>query len=608
MTTRRRLEPLSPGALGRVRWDAVLVCLLACVLVVGGALRAVPTLASWTDQEWTHGTVGTSQIRCGTDTNFRAQAQAKALGGSFLGTDLEGLAAARGMSLVRTPTTAAVPTPSTATDLAPNDGDPTLDTYGNPLAVTGLTGITGLTVSGLGTGLPMGSAGALNQVAQVTTKGRAAAASGLVDATGAVLVGASTPANQLPQPAVLDLSSVFSGITNVTATRMSVGATGSNASLDFCSSLLDDLWGPGTVTGITRSYGVAGLGLQIDSPTVAALVTDVNATVTSLGTAVTALGGANGQVAVAITNGVQNASNSVVTGLTAARTSSTVTVSTPNFTTALGALRTTPLTDGKVTVDLVNGRVTVNLATLLGSDAAGLNGLAPNSSLQLSSAAVASIGTRVDALVQTWSNQVSAALLTAVRAVTVTSDVTVASRTAGLLDVTSTRSQHVGTIGAYLDRSAVFTPVVTETGLAGVLNPILSALMPGLTVNSYATRMRAALPAALLTAMNSALTAQPVGQVTTLGTTLTTRRGTLVTAVQAVANRMPGALAISVNVQPDVAGAPPGTVPVPGALPYTSPTYSVTALRIGVVSATAPTGFAYLSWARSTVGPVVQVR
>lgn len=608
MTARRRLEPLGPGALSRVRWDAVVVCLIACVLVVGGALRAVPTLASWTDQEWTHGTVGTSQIRCGTDTSFRATAQAKALAGSFLGTDLDGLAAARGLDLVRTPTTTAVPTPSTATDLGPNDGDPTLDTYGYPLAVAGLTGITGLNVSGLGVGLPTGSAGALNQYAQVTTKGRATAAAGLVDTTGAVLVGAATPANQLPQPAVLDLTSVFTGIANVTATRVSVGATGSNASLDFCSALLDDLWGPGTVTGITRSYGVAGLGLQIDSPTVAALVTDVNATVTSLGTAVTALGGANGQVAVALTNGVQNASNSVVVGLGTARTSSTVTVTAPNFTSALGTLRTTPLTDGKVTVDLVTGRVTVNLATLLGTDAAGLNSLQPNSQLQLSSAAVASIATRVDALVQTWSTQVSAALLSAVRAVTVTSDVTVASRTAGLLDVTSTRSQHVGTIGAYLDRAAVFAPVVTETGLAGLLNPILGALLPGLTVNSYAVRMRAALPAALLAAVGDSLAVQPVGQMTTLGTTLTSRRGTLVTAVQGVAARMPGALSIAVNVQPDAAGAPPGTTPVPGTPPYTSPTYSVTALRIGVVSATAPTGYAYLSWARSTVGPVVQVR
>lgn len=71
---------------------------------------------------------------------------------------------------------------------------------------------------------------------------------------------------------------------------------------------------------------------------------------------------------------------------------------------------------------------------------------------------------------------------------------------------------------------------------------------------------------------------------------------------------MPGALSIAVNVQPDAAGALPGTAPVPGTPPYTSPTYSVTALRIGVVSASAPTGYAYLSWARSTVGPVVQVR
>lgn len=606
--TRRVHVPGITHTVARDRWEVVVVCLLACALVVGVALRTVPTLASWTDAEWTHGTVGTAQLRCGTDATFQSHAQAKALGGALLSNDLDALASVRGMDLLRTPTAPAVPTPSTATDLGPDDGDPTLDTYANPLAVSAVTGIAGLSVSGFGVGLPVGSAGALNQYTQVTTTGRAVAASGLVSNTGGVLVGRGTPSNQLPQPAVVDVSSVFPGITNISGARLQVGAVASSAALDYCPALSDRIWGPGTVTGITRGYGVASLALELDSPAVSTLVSNVTATVSAVDTAAPTLVGPGGLVGQSLVGAVLAASNTVAVGLVMGTPTGTVTLSSINLAASLGGLLTTPLSDGKVTVDLTSGKVRVNLAALLGDDTAGLNDMPPNTSLALSGAQAASIATRVDTLVQAWSTQVTSAMLGAVRAATLTVNLTVPVRTVGLLAVAAVTIQSTGTVGDHLDGTATFQTTVATTGAAGLVNPVLAALLPGLTLNAFTDALRLALPTRVAGPVRDILVAQLSGRVSTLQTTLSTTRGALATALGAVTVRLPNALSLVVNVQPDRPGAPPGTAPVPGVPPYTSPTYSVTALRIGLAAPGASTGFAYVGMARSTVGPVTQVR
>lgn len=593
------------------RWTLLVVCAVACALVVGVVLRAVPSLASWTDDGWAHATVGTSQIRCGTDTTFRSHAEAKALGGALLTTNLDTLAPARGMDLLRDPASAAVPTPSTATNLGVNDGDPALDTFGSPLVVSALSGISGLNLTGFAAAITGAPAGALHQYTQVSTRGQAVAASGLVDSTGAVLVGGGAPAVQLPAPARVDVSSVFPGITNVSATRLAVGATASSARLDFCSALRDHVWGPGTVTGITRSYGVGGLTLEVDSPAVGRLVSDVNTTVTALGAAVAGASGVNGSIGQATSTAMNATARNITTQLLPQTPTGSVTIGnlSANVTTALGTLLTAPLTDGLVTVDLANGRVTANLAGLLGSSTTGLNSLPANSTLSLDGAAAAAISTRVNALVQTWSTQVTNALLAGVRATSLAVDVTVLYRISGLLgtaDVATVQVHPSATIGSYLAPPTSLTTTVATSTVNALLTNLLNAL--GLNLNTVIQRLQTEVPPAVVAPVAGALRTAFTDRIATLGTTLATSRGALVTAVGAVTTRMPAALRVSVNVQPDRPGAPPGTAPVPGVPPYTSPTYSVTALRIGLASAGAPTGFAYLGLSRSTVGPVTQVR
>lgn len=608
MTTTHPDRPDAAAVTAR-RWPLLVVCAVACALVLGVVLRAVPSLASWTDTGWTHATVGTSQIRCGTDTNFRSHAEAKALGGTLLTTTLDTLASTRGMDLLRDPAAAAVPTPSTATDLGADDGDPALDTFGNPLAASALTGVPGLDLSGFAAAVPGAPAGPLHQYTQVSTRGQAVAASGLVDGTGAVLVGSGTPPASLPQPARVDVSSVFTGITDVSATRLAVGAVGSSARLDFCAALSDRVWGPGTVTGVTRGYGVAGLTLEVDSPAVTRLVTDVNATVTALDAAVTTSSGINGTVGQAASTAMNATARNISTQLRPQTPTGTVTIANPNLTAALGTLLTAPLTDGVVTVDLAGGRVTADLAALLGSSTTGLDGLPANTTLALGGPAAAAISTRASALVQTWSTQVTTALLTAVRATTVTLDVNVVYRVSGLLgtsDVARVQVNPSATVASYLEPPTSLTTTVHSSPVSSLLTGLLNAL--GLNLNTILQRLQTEVPPAVVAPVAAALRTAFTDRITALGTTLTTSRGSLVTALGAVTTRMPAALAVSVNVQPDQPGAPPGTVAVPGTPPFTSPTYSVTALRLGLASSASPTGFAYLGLARSTVGPVSQVR
>jgi hypothetical protein len=73
-----------------------------------------------------------------------------------------------------------------------------------------------------------------------------------------------------------------------------------------------------------------------------------------------------------------------------------------------------------------------------------------------------------------------------------------------------------------------------------------------------------------------------------------------------VFNALPSVLSLGVNVQPDQPNPLPGSTFDPGAAPLESPEYAVSALRIGLVDAVAPTnGFVYFSLATATAGPTV---
>ncbi|MBI9115643.1 choice-of-anchor G family protein [Sanguibacter suaedae] len=576
-----------PGAERRAALTAVLAVVLATVMLAVGALRAVPTVASWTDTETVHGQVGTGSLVCGADARYVTRSDARFLSGSLLRTNLDALASLRGMNLVRPGAAAAAPTPTNAVNLGVNDGDPTLDTFGNPLAVSALGGIAGLDLTGLSVGLPVGSAGPANQYTQVTSTGRSVAASGLVSNTGGVLVSGDTPPATLPGRARVSLSGVLPAVANVSDARLAVGAVGSSASLDWCGALRSSVWGDGSVTGVTRSYGIAGLDLEVASPLVRSLTSSVSSTVNALNSAVPTLAGTNGLISQAIRS-------SILAGVTnllrIGTVTGTVTVTNLNLSAALGGLLTTPLSDGGVTVDLASGIVRVNLATLLGDGARGLNDLPPNHEVVLDAALLNGIGDRVRALLTAWTAQVTTALTAAIGAATVTVN----------QEVTLTNLLNLGNVlRLNVSFSSSLANVLNGTTQATVTASVLGGLV-GIDVTALTTLLRTS----IITSVAGTLTTQLSARVTALGTTLATTRTSLVTALGSVVSALPSVVSLRVNVQPDRPGAPPGSTFDPGAPPWTSPAYSVAALRLGLFDSLAPAnGFAYATFARSTVGP-----
>ena len=86
------------------------------------------TTASWPDDEWVHDTVGTSSFDCGTDEGYATTASGRFLSGSLLGTNLDNVAALRGMTVTRDGAGALTVDPSNAQNLGSAPPDATYAT------------------------------------------------------------------------------------------------------------------------------------------------------------------------------------------------------------------------------------------------------------------------------------------------------------------------------------------------------------------------------------------------------------------------------------------------------------------------------------------------
>ena len=583
-----------------------LVAAAAAAAVAAPAVVSTST-AAWREDEWTHGLTATSSLRCGQDDGFTATSAGRFLSGSLLGTNLDPVAALQGVRLVRAADGALTVTPPTAID--PGSPAPTA-TRLNPLTASALS-VVGLDLTGLGVGLPVGSAGALNQYAQVSGYGTAAGAAGLVSDSGGVQVTPTTPSSALPGPAYVSLGTLLPTITNLADAQLRVGAVASSARLDGCADLRALLWGEGTATGAVRSYGVADVGLRTSSPVLGQLVQAVNATVGTVQTNLGTLGGSTGPIATAIRTGLLG---QLGAGLTLAPLSGTVTVTTPDVAAAVAPLLTAPLTDGVVTLNLSSGVIDVDLDALLGYAPGALSSQPPNTQVVLNAAVLNPLLTRVGALLDTWTGQVVQAILTAVRSASVTVDLTTTvAATATVLgtpttvNVAGVRVQLTAPVGAILDSAAgtavppTATVSVTATGLTGTLvNTVLGVL--GLSLGSITGALNGS-GAALLGLVAPVLRTALVVPVTTLGTTLATLSGTLVTALSSLVTVLPSVVSLMLNVQPDQPGAPPGE-PYAAGTATSTPEYHVTALRLGLARYTSSADVAHLRFATSTAGPV----
>ncbi|TCU86358.1 hypothetical protein EDF48_10218 [Curtobacterium sp. PhB191] len=583
-------------------------------IVVAAALftpTAVPSTASWSDREWAHGAVGTSSFDCGTDADYTSTASSRFLGGSIAGIDLDDVATVRGVDVAKTGAAPASVEPATAPELG-TGGRPFTQAFGNPLDVGLLGDVAGIDLTGLGLGLPAGSAGAVNQVATASGTGDAVAASGLVADSGGVLVTPTTPSGDLPDPASITLGRALPGIADVTDVGLDVGAVGASAQLAGCDAISDDVWG-GVVqrtlatnlraavqqvaadsgpAGLERDYGIASLDLRVDSPLVGALVTAVNDTVVQLDATVDALGGTDGALARTINQGVLGVLGGLTGSLGLGTIGGTVEITGPDLAGAVAPLLAEPVQDagGTLSLDLSAGSVRVDLAHLLGDDAHGLNDLPPNHEVVLDAVTLGALADRLGQVVDAWAGKITTALTTAlgslhvrialaadlsaplvlgIRVKIATLSIGVDTGVAALMAGQTKLSVGVALLG--LDLGGLLGVV---TGLAtSLVNPLTQAVVGTLTTRLFAL-------------------------VGTLGTTLTTTiGGPVVRALGTVLARLPGVLSLRVNVQRDLAAAP---TPAGRA---TTGQYTQTALRLSIADALVPGGLARVDLASAVVGP-----
>jgi hypothetical protein len=574
---------------GRTVFGLAGIAVAATIALVAPAVAA--TEASWVDAEWASSAVGTSVFDCGTDTGYRTTATGQFLSGGVLGVDLDSVAGLAGVSATRDGSSSPVFSPAGATQVS---GGASTDTYLNPLSIVAL-GSIGIDLSGFTLGLPLGSAGAVNQFAQVTNLGESAAASGLVTNDGGVGVTPSTPDNELPEPATIQLGTLLPAVADVTDVSLTIGAVAASSTLDWCAALESSIWGDGSVDGVDREYGIASLDLAVDSPLVAGLIPRVQTAITAVNAAVTNLQGTAGGVANSI-NGTLLGVGGVLAGLDLESSTGTITLTGLDLTAVTGLLSGpgAVLSDGVVTVDLTdpNGTILVDLGELLGGPDQ-LNNLSPNTELVINATVINDILTRAGNLVQGWVDDVTDALRAAVLAMQLHVDLTstvglkVLGADTSIIAVKTTLDASIGDLVAPTGTPPVVTVHATTlvTGLiVGTVNTLLGVLGLGTLativsgINSSVT-----LPGQLLSAITSAVSSNLVSIVDTLVIDLTAVVTQLVTALSTLLSPLPDVLSLMVNVQPDLPGAPPGVGFGAGTPPNESQEYRVTALRVGLV-------------------------
>lgn len=583
---------------------------LASIVMAGLVAATVPstvapTVAAWNDTEWDQATIGTDSFACGTDKNYTSSASGRFLSGSLVGTDLDTVAGVAGVSATKSGLTNAAVTPTTALRLGTQTTD--VETFGNPLLVSALQGVAGIDLTGMiQLGLPLGSAGALNQYAQVTSTGKSAGASGLVSNSGAMDVTSGAPSNALPEPATISLARLLSK--DISAVDLRVGAVAASSQLDWCAQLENQLWGDKTMTEAVRDYNIASLDLRVQSPLVSDLVGSVSSTVTGLEDALAALVRMDGPLAGTIRSTV-GASSLLTVPLMGTLVPGTitgqVTVGNVDLTT-VKQLLSSPLTDGTVTIDLATGTVTMNLATLLGDTAKGIKDLDPNTELVLNARVVNELNARVGTLLDSWTSRVVVALTAAEQAV-LAAPVTVATSInltllgsdVAALDI-RLRNTDPTDVSPMTVRDVINGTAALQVTSRVVGSQILGGLLAGVAA------LAAGVTTDLVAPTKALLSTSLVTPVTTLGSGLAAATLPVVTALAGVVNSLPSIVSLRVNVQPDKPKAPAGPSFV-SATGQSSAEYRVSALRVGLLDGLgAPVAAVYLATATSGVNTRVR--
>jgi hypothetical protein len=553
---------------------------LAITALVAASIPGVAmTNASWNDQEYVHGGLGT--VDCATATNFATRGAGKVLGGTLLGTNLNRVADLRGV--VVTDGTGGVNVfPSNATEADPN-------TYLNPLDVTALGSIN-LSLGSL-LQLPLNTpTGALNQYAQAKSNGASSGASGYVSNSGAASLTNDTPSASMPTFATLDLGTVLNqlhlgAVSNLAGLQVALGAVSSDETLNGC----DALWDRDIPSNLTRDYHIAGLTTTVDSPLVGALTSDVTGATTALGTAV----GNVGSLAGSITTGVTGPLNTILTALGLGSVSTTLSAS-ADFS-ALNSVLDEPVADsnGIVSIDLADGTITVNTAALFDS-VNGLNKQQPNTQLLINSTMINALTAAVTSALNDYIADVNTAIQAVLSAVKVNVSVSIPLSVLGAgggITVTGTNVS----LSTLLDGTATLT-----TSLNCSLIPTLCTVAE-VGVNALLGNVLDALDVPIGTVIDNALTPIATGLVSTLqGVT-----ANIVTLLSSVTSGLfgPSSLSVLINAQnaPHPANGNPlptwaAALPGPSASPYKTGQYDISAMQVSIA------GVLTIDLAHSSVG------
>lgn len=543
------------------------------------------TLAAWTDDEYVSASAGVMVAGdCSTSTLFQTESAARQVSGSVGGQDLDTLAAVQGLTVRNTRGSVAVE-PATATQV-----DPVTYTAAVEAGALG----SPLLSAALGLNQPAGTAGAYTQWARATASGRAAGAAGLVSDQSGAIDGTGTANGSTTSPTAASINLASFVPSSSAAMTLDVGAVASSSAVDACT--LRNGWPTQSASPVVaRSYGIAGLRLNMSADSVRTMTSGVGATVDGIAGNLAAIATPTGSLTTAVTGGVTDLVSKATTGLLVGPITTKITLGTPDLS-AVKPLLTTPLTDGVVTVDLVNSRILFDLAKLT-SGPAGLNNLPPNTRVILDAGTVQSLTQRTAALLDTWRKAVTAEVDKALAATAVTVDTKVILRTevlllgivVGKIDVAEVAVRYATTVGAFRSTTPP-SPSVTASvlgaelsGLQGLLSPITGALLSG-TGKIVAGALDGALlgPGALLPTASAAIQSAVTPVVTAATASLTPLADTL---------------SLTVNVRPDQPGAP-----VSAAVAGSSADgqFKVSALRVAAAGSAAEI---YL--ATSSAGPVV---
>jgi hypothetical protein len=541
------------------------------------------TLAAWTDDEYVSAGAGVMVAGdCTTTTLFQTESAGRQLSGSLGGADLDTLAAVQGVQVGNANGTVTV-TPATATQVDPV-------TYTSALEAGALG--TPLLSAAVGLNQPAGNAGAYTQWAQAKASGQAAGAAGLVSDQSGAIDGTGTAAGSTTAPTVASVNLASFVPSSAAAMTLDVGAVASSAAVDACT--LTNGWptlDPSPT--VNRSYGIAGLRLNLSAGSIQTMTSSVAATLDGLSQKLADAAAPNGPLTAAVKAGVTGL---VLpdSGLTVGSATTETTFGAPDLSVARQLL-TTPPTDGVVTIDLVNARIYFDLAKLAYGPA-GLNGLDPNTRVAFDAASAQILTQRTSALLEAWREAVTAEVEKALAATAFTMETTLLLRAKngllGTIDVAEVTLRYDTTVGAFLPQTPP-VPLPAPT----VSTAILGLGLPGQELlGSVTAALASGTGAVVAGALEDALFG-PGALVPAAAGAIQSAALPVTAAAESALTPLADTLSLTVNVQPDQPGAPVGAGAAGSAA---DGQYKVSALRIAAVGSTAEI---YL--ATAAAGPIV---